>query len=80
MDDTDVGLAEPSGASDAQSAPSSAAPASARRWRLRGIRVFSSAADDIRLRRPTDVLLLVLSLVFLVPLAIAAPGDRKSVV
>lgn len=38
------------------------------------VRVWSSAADAPRLRRPTDVLLLVVSVVVLGLLALAAPG------
>lgn len=47
------------------------------RPRIRGrglVRVWSSAADAPRLRRPTDVLLLVSSVVTLGILALAAPG------
>ena len=46
------------------------------------VRVWSSAADAPRLRRPTDVLLLVASVVVLGLLALAAPGptgaDRRA--
>jgi len=40
---------------------SQAQGASPGRWGLRGIRVFSSVVDAPRSRRPTDVMMLVLS-------------------
>ena len=58
--------------------PASGAPAQWRdghkRWRIRGLRVFSSAADAPRVRRPTDVLLAGLMLLALLALSLAAPG------
>ncbi len=42
--------------------------------RLPGVRVFSSAADARRSRRPTDVLLLLVAVLALLPLTLAAPG------
>ena len=42
-----------------------------------GIPVFSSAVDDTRLRRPTDVLLIVGSFLVLVPLTLLAPGPTQ---
>ena len=41
---------------------------------VRGFRVFSSGADAARIRRPTDVVLLILSLLGVGILAIVAPG------
>jgi uncharacterized protein (TIRG00374 family) len=46
---------------------------SARRM-VRGFRVFSSAADAGRVRRPTDIVLLVVALLFGIALTLAAPG------
>ena len=45
-------------------------------WR-RGIRVFSSAADAPRSRRPTDVVLLVLTVLTVAVLAFPAPGPTS---
>jgi hypothetical protein len=45
--------------------------------RLRGLRLFSSAPDAQRLRRPTDVLLILVGLVLLVPPTLAAPGPTR---
>jgi hypothetical protein len=45
-------------------------------WR-RGIRLFSSAADAPRSRRPTDVVLVVLTVVTVVVLAFPAPGPTS---
>jgi len=42
-----------------------------------GIPVFSSAVDDHRLRRPTDVLLIVGAFLVLVPLTLLAPGPTQ---
>ena len=42
--------------------------------RLTGIRFYSSQADAPRVRRPTDVMLLVLGLLLLAVTAVAAPG------
>ena len=43
----------------------------------RGIRVFSSAAHAPRSRRPTDVVLLVLTVVTVAVLAFPAPGPTS---
>ncbi len=45
-----------------------------RRWRGADIRVFSSASDAARARRPTDGLLVILSALGLALLAFVAPG------
>lgn len=42
--------------------------------RLQGLRVFSSAADSVRHRRPSDVLLVLVTLVGLLVLNLPAPG------
>ena len=52
------------------------ARSAARAWR-RGIRVFSSAAHAPRSRRPTDVVLLVLTVLTVVVLAFPAPGPTS---
>ncbi len=41
---------------------------------VRGFRVFSSGADAARIRRPTDVVLLIVSLLGIAALAVVAPG------
>jgi uncharacterized protein (TIRG00374 family) len=41
---------------------------------VRGFRVFSSAADAARVRRPTDIVLLILSFLGIGVLAVVAPG------
>jgi uncharacterized membrane protein YbhN (UPF0104 family)/tRNA A-37 threonylcarbamoyl transferase component Bud32 len=48
----------------------------ARAWR-RGIRVFSSASDAPRSRRPTDVVLLALAVLAVVVLTFPAPGPTS---
>jgi uncharacterized membrane protein YbhN (UPF0104 family)/tRNA A-37 threonylcarbamoyl transferase component Bud32 len=48
----------------------------ARAWR-RGIRVFSSASDAPRSRRPTDVVLLALAVLTVVVLTFPAPGPTS---
>ena len=45
-------------------------------WR-RGIRLFSSAADAPRSRRPTDVVLLVLTVLTVAVLSFPAPGPTS---
>jgi uncharacterized membrane protein YbhN (UPF0104 family) len=45
-----------------------------RAWRRAGVRVFSSASDAPRVRRPTDLVLLVVSLVGIVVCSLLAPG------
>jgi uncharacterized membrane protein YbhN (UPF0104 family) len=45
-----------------------------RAWRVPGVRVFSSAGDAPRARRPTDIVLLVASLVGIVVCSLVAPG------
>lgn len=50
------------------------APAVSRAPRLRMARAYSSAADEKRARRPTDILMLVSALAGLVALALVAPG------
>ena len=45
-------------------------------WR-RGIRVFSSASDAPRSRRPTDVVLLALALLTVLILTFPAPGPTR---
>ncbi len=45
-----------------------------RAWRTSHVRVFSSASDAPRARRPTDVVLLVLSLIGIVAFSLVAPG------
>ena len=45
-----------------------------RRRLVRGFRVFSSAADAGRVRRPTDVVLLILGLLGAIALILLAPG------
>jgi len=47
-----------------------------RAWR-RGIRVFSSASDALRSRRPTDVVLLALACLAVVVLTFPAPGPTS---
>jgi len=47
-----------------------------RAWR-RGIRVFSSASDALRSRRPTDVVLLALAVLTVVVLTFPAPGPTS---
>jgi uncharacterized protein (TIRG00374 family) len=49
---------------------------SSRRWRPR-IRVFSSVVDASRSRRPTDVMMLALSVLFLAVLSWPAPGPTR---
>ena len=49
-------------------------PRRGRRLSLSGLRVFSSAPDSPRLRRPTDVFFLVLAVLATGALAIVAPG------
>ncbi len=44
---------------------------------VRGFRVFSSAVDARRIRRPTDIMLLVIGFVALVALTLAAPGPTE---
>ena len=51
--------------------------ASVTRPHVRWFRVFSSAVDARRLRRPTDVLLLVLGTLALVPLTLLGPGPTR---
>jgi uncharacterized protein (TIRG00374 family) len=48
-----------------------------RAWRRTEIRIFSSASDAPRARRPTDVILLALSVVAVLLLSIPAPGPTK---
>jgi uncharacterized membrane protein YbhN (UPF0104 family) len=43
-------------------------------WQRPGVRVFSSAGDAPRVRRPTDLVLLVLSFVGIVVFSLVAPG------
>lgn len=45
--------------------------------RAADVRVFSSASDAPRARRPTDVVLLVLSIVVITALSFAAPGPGR---
>jgi len=56
---------------------SKAQNASLGRWRPRGVRVFSSVVDAPRSRRPTDVIMLVLSVLLLVVLWWPAPGPTR---
>jgi len=46
-------------------------------WRPQGIRVFSSAVAALRLRRPTDVLMLALAVLLVLLLVLVAPGPGK---
>src|SRR5262245_6961866 len=48
-----------------------------RAWRRTDIRIFSSASDAPRARRPTDIVLLVSSVGFILLLSIPAPGPTK---
>lgn len=48
-----------------------------RNLRAADVRVFSSASDAPRARRPTDVVLLVLSIVVITALSFAAPGPGR---
>lgn len=59
--------------------PVSEQPEKERRRRLRvsGIRIFSSASDAPRARRPTDAVLLFLTIVGVALLSIPAPGPTK---
>ena len=50
---------------------------SSRRWLPRPIRMFSSVVDASRSRRPTDVMMLALSVLFLVVLSWPAPGPTR---
>src|SRR4029079_12630255 len=45
--------------------------------RAADVRVFSSASDAPRARRPTDVVLLVLAIVVIMVLSFAAPGPGR---
>ncbi len=69
----DDGIAEPAQPETA-SKRETAAPAGRRTRRPAGVRVFSSASDAPRSRRPTDGLLLALAIVGGVVLSFSAPG------
>ena len=60
----------------ASAGPGRAARSAADAWR-RGIRLFSSAADAPRSRRPTDVVLLVLTVLTVGVLSFPAPGPTS---
>jgi len=62
------------GARDEASHASGIARLDPRSWRRADIRVFSSASDAARARRPTDILFLIASVVGLVVLGFVAPG------
>jgi uncharacterized membrane protein YbhN (UPF0104 family) len=48
-----------------------------RAWRRTQVRVFSSASDAPRARRPTDIVLLALSVIAVLLLSVVAPGPTR---